>query len=152
MGISEEIKSTKFESNKAKAMVNLLYTHNWFRDLHKAIMKKYGLQNQHYNVLRIVNGKYPDPVTPGYIKEVMLDKSPDVTRLVDKLVAMELVTRCPKRDNRRVMEIKMSDKGRELMPKLNEEVRQVTNHTFNLSEEEAETLSTLLDKARQGRH
>jgi len=148
MGISEEIKSTKFENNKVKAIVNLLYTSNWYRDIHKAFIKEYNLQHQHYNVLRIIFGKHPNPISPGQIKEVMLDKGPDVTRLVDKLVKMDLVTRCPGEDNRRAVEIRINSKGQEILKKMNVKIRAVTDLHFGLSEKEAGILSDLLDKAR----
>lgn len=148
VGISEEIKSSRFPSNQAKAIINLMYTHNWFSDLHKEVFKKYKLLPQHYNVLRIVKGKYPHPVTPGEIKQVMLDKGPDVTRLVDKLVKLDLVERCQKKENRRIIEIRLSEKGESILAKMTEEMNEMTSHHYGLSESESSTLSDLLDKMR----
>lgn len=149
MKIEEEIKTSGFDSVYSKAMINLFYTSNWFRDLHKSIFKKYQLLPQHYNVLRIVNGRYPDPVSPSEIKQVMLDKGPDVTRLVDKLVKMNLADRCQNEENRRVIEIRISDRGRALLPKMTNEIRTMVHEHFGLTDKEAHDLSDLLDKMRE---
>ena len=148
MGIAEEIGISHFKDNQNMAMVNLLYTANWFRDIHKTIFVKYDLLPQHYNVLRIVNGKYPDPISPGEIKKVMLDKGPDVTRLVDKLVKLKLVDRCLNENNRRSMEIRISKTGITTLKRINKELGQLPKGMLNLTELEAKQLSTLLDKAR----
>ncbi|MFY0626232.1 MAG: MarR family transcriptional regulator [Reichenbachiella sp.] len=148
MGLSDDIKSSKFNSQKSKAMVNILFTHNWFRDIFKVTLKKYDLLPQHYNVLRIVKGKFPEPITPGEIKNVMLDKGPDVTRLMDKLVKMDLVNRCQDEENRRVVQIRMNEKGLELLTHINKEMEVIENNSFGLSEDEARLLSDLLDKSR----
>ena len=151
MALSDEIKSTKFESFRSKAIINLFYTANYFRDLHKGVFKKFNLLPQHFNALRIINGRYPDPISPGEIKEVMIDKAPDVTRLVDKLVSMELVNRCQNQDNRRVMEIRISDQGQKLLQEMNEEIDAMTAENFKLTEKEAEQLSDLLDQSRNSK-
>ena len=111
MNILEAINQKSFDSSYEKAVVNLLYTHNWVRDRQQEVFKPYGLKMQHYNVLRILKGRYPEAYSPGEIKEVMLDKAPDLTRLIDKMVDMGLVDRhlCP--DNRRKMNVFITDKG-----------------------------------------
>ncbi|UXP33521.1 MarR family transcriptional regulator [Reichenbachiella agarivorans] len=147
MEISKEIK-TNFLNNKNMAMVNLMYTANWFRDLNKNILKKYNLLPQHYNVLRIVKGKYPDASCPSDIKSVMLDKGPDITRLIDKLVSMGYIERCLNQSNRRSMDIRISDKGTHVLKEMTQLMEAVRDQHFGLSEEEALTLSQLLDKAR----
>ena len=151
MGLSEEIKSTKFDSNRSKAIINLFYTTNYFRDLHKEVFKKYQLLPQHFNALRIINGRFPKPISPGEIKEVMIDKSPDITRLIDKLVKMSLVDRCQNQENRRVMEIRISAKGRTQLQKMSAEVDAMTRKNFKLSEKDASILSNLLDQSRDAR-
>lgn len=149
MKIEEEIKQYRFESNLHKALINLLYTNNWHRDLQQSIFKEFDLQQQHYNILRILKGSHPEPVSPGYIKEVMLDKGTDLTRLLDKLERKSLIVRKLCESNRRKIDITLTDKGLELLGrikpvfnKLNEEI------SNNLSEGEAQQLSDLLDKLR----
>ena len=146
MGFKEEIKS-KFESNQLMAAVNIIYTSNWLRDVSLPIYKKYNILSQHYNILRIVNGSYPDSVSPGYIKEVMLDKGRDLTRLVDKLVNLGYVERSLCKDNRRKMKITITKSGTEIIENIGKEINNLYT-SYNLSEQEAIKLSELLDKLR----
>ena len=90
MKIEEAIKQGRFGSNFHKAVVNLIYTSNWLRDAHTDLFRKYGILSQHFNALRIIKGRHPKPVSAGEIKEVLLDKASDVTRLLDKLVNLDL--------------------------------------------------------------
>ncbi len=147
MGIKEEINS-KFSSNQIMATVNIFYTANWLRDVGAPIYNKHGILSQHYNILRIVRGSHPKPVSPGYIKKVMLDKGRDLTRLVDKLVKLGYVKRSLCETNRRKMEITITETGSEIIDVVENETQKI--HTgYNLSDEEALTLSNLLDKVRE---
>ncbi len=148
MGIKEEIKQSKFQSAKQMAMINIVYTANWIRDNQQNIFKKYDILPQHYNILRIVNGKFPEAVSPSDIKEVILDKGRDLTRLVDKLVSLGLLKRQLCENNRRKMEIFITVKGQELIKESKAEISELMEKTINISEEEAQVLSDLLDKIR----
>ena len=149
MDIGEAIKQKKFDNSVEKAIVNLIYTHNWLRDGFNTILKPYGLLQQHFNVLRILRGKYPEVMCPGDIKEIMLDKGNDITRLLDKLVAMGLAERNLCESNRRKMDIRITQKGlsltRELSEKFDEHTVQIKK---SLTENDAEQLSDLLDRMR----
>jgi len=130
-------------------MVNLLYTHNWYRDKYRNVYKEFNIKMQHYNVLRILKGSKPKSISPGEIKEVMLDKSPDLTRLLDKLVQIGLVDRhlCPA--NRRKMDVIITKKGEALLSKIAVKRQKMQKEERqNITEEEAEQLSDLLDKFR----
>ena len=146
MGFKEEIKS-KFDSNQLMAAVNIIYTSNWLRDISLPIYKKHNILSQHYNILRIVNGSFPNSVSPGYIKEVMIDKGRDLTRLVDKLVKQGYVERNLCKDNRRKMKITITPSGTEIIKTIGEEINNLYKN-YNLNEEEAIKLSELLDKLR----
>lgn len=146
MGIQEEIKS-KFDNNVVMATINVFYTANWLRDLGQPIYKKYGILSQHYNILRIVRGKSPEPVSPGEIKEVMIDKGRDLTRLIDKLVTLGYLCRGLCEHNRRKMEITITQKGLDLINEIAVDNQEMFKN-FNLNEEEALQLSNLLDKLR----
>lgn len=149
MKIEQAIKQSKFESPFQKAVINIIYTANWLRDQQTELFKQHEILPQHYNVLRIVNGKHPKSVSPGDIKEVMLDKGNDVTRLVDKLVKMGFLKRSLCEENRRKIDINLTDKGVKFLKEVNEPMRkQYHNIKKVLSEKEAETLSNLLDKLR----
>ena len=149
MKLEKAIKQNKFESPYQKAVINIIYTANWLRDQQLALFKQYDVLPQHYNVLRIIKGKHPEPVAPGDIKEVMLDKGNDVTRLVDKLVKMGLLKRSLCEENRRKIDIALTDKGLKFLKELNEPMRkQFNNIKKQMSEKETGQLSDLLDKLR----
>jgi DNA-binding MarR family transcriptional regulator len=144
--LQELIKQSKFESPQQKAYINLYYTYYHFHNLHSQLLKPYDILPQHYNILKIVKGKYPAPVTPGHILDVMLDKKRDLTRLVDKLVSMKLLERCQSKENKRFVHISLTTKGYELTLKMESEMKNLLLH--HLNDEESELLSTLLDKMR----
>ncbi len=146
MSFKEEIKS-KFDSNQLMAAVNIIYTSNWLRDVSLPIYQKHNILSQHYNILRIVNGSFPNSVSPGYIKEVMLDKGRDLTRLVDKLVKLGYVERKLCKDNRRKMNITITQQGSDVINSIGKEIN-ILYTSYNLNEEEATQLSNLLDKLR----
>ncbi len=146
MGIKEELKSN-FDSNRIMATVNIFYTANFLRDIAAPIYKKHDILSQHYNILRIVRGSHPKPVSPGYIKEVMIDKGRDLTRLVDKLVKLGYLERNLCEHNRRQMEITITKSGLDILQTMQKELDEFFT-TYNLTEEEALTLSNLLDKLR----
>lgn len=149
MKLEDEIKQEKFESNYHKAVINIIYTANWLRDQQMDVFKAFDVLPQHYNVLRIVKGKYPKPCSPGEIKEVMLDKGNDVTRLVDKLVKKGLVKRNLCESNRRKIDIQITEKGLIFLKELNDPMKkQLSVMKKNMSEKEAGLLSDILDKMR----
>lgn len=147
--ILQAINQKSFSSSFEKAVVNLLYTHNWYRDKYQAAFSAFGLKNQHYNVLRILNGSKPNPISPGEIKAVMLDKAPDLTRLLDKLVKLGLVDRhlCP--ENRRKMDVFITEKGIGVLKEITNKQQMIQRELeVGISPKEAEQLSNLLDKLR----
>ncbi len=148
MGIKEEIKQSKFQSNIQMAMVNIMYTSNWMRDLQQEIFKKLNILPQHYNILRIVKGKHPEVVFPGQIKTVMLDKGRDLTRLIDKLVSLNFLNRSLCDSNRRKVEISITEKGLRIVDLFDIDITKNMNQNIQITEEEALTLSNLLDKIR----
>ncbi len=148
MEIGKVIKQKSFASSSTKAMINIQYTANLALQSVNKIFKPFGIQNQHFNILRIIKGKHPKPVCPGEIKEVMLDKGRDLTRLLDKLEKEGLLTRKINSSNRRMIDIQLSQKGLTMLEKLNQKVDQWHKETNHMTEEEAEQLSNLLDKFR----
>lgn len=149
MKIEDAIRQKKFENAVDKAIINLIYTHNWLRDGFNTILKPYGLLQQHFNILRILRGKHPEVMSPGDIKEVMLDKGNDITRLLDKLVSMKLAERNLCETNRRKMDIRITEEGLELTREISEKFKERGNNIIqNITEKDAELLSNLLDKMR----
>ena len=147
MGILKDIKQTKPISNKQKVLINIYYTYNWLRDQQSPLFKKHQLQQQHFNVLKIIKGRSPDPICPGEIKEVMLDKGRDLTRLLDKLERMKLVSRQLSKSNRRKVEVCITEKGIELTKVMELELFSAVKD-IDITEEDAGILSDLLDKMR----
>ncbi|HMQ08268.1 MAG TPA: MarR family transcriptional regulator [Saprospiraceae bacterium] len=148
MEISKAIKQERFNSNQEMALINLLFTCNWLRDQQNSIFKDFRILPQHYNVLRIVKGQYPEPVNVGYILDVMLDKGRDLTRLIDKLVAFGLLSREACKENRRKTNISITEKGIRISDDIKMRLYDWMESQKYLSDEEFEHLSFLLDKMR----
>ncbi|UXX80008.1 MarR family transcriptional regulator [Reichenbachiella carrageenanivorans] len=148
MKFEEEIKQSSFKNAREKAVINILYTGNWLRDHSEKVLKPNGINEQHFNILRILRGRHPLTICPGEIKEVLINKRGDLTRLLDKLVANGMVERDINPDNRRMINLKITDKGLGLLAKL-DSVMEEQSQTYNaLTEEESNLLSDLLDKLR----
>ncbi len=129
-------------------MLNLVYTTNWVISKQSSFFKDSDISSQQYNVLRILRGQYPDPCSIKLIKERMLDRMSDASRIVDKLNTKKLLIRreCP--NDRRSVDIVITDKGLELLKSL-DHVDDISIDTLkSLSTEEINTLNTLLDKLR----
>lgn len=148
MTIEQEIKQVKFRSNFAKAVINVIYTSNWISGQQNEILKPFDLSIQQYNVLRILRGQNPKPISVNAIIERMMDKMSNASRLVDKLLAKELVIRreCP--DDRRAVEIFITEKGLNVLSELDNVQSEWEKRLHNLDESEALLLSDLLDRLR----
>jgi DNA-binding MarR family transcriptional regulator len=148
MRIDEEIQSSKFEDNYHKAVINIAYTDGWLSNLFRCKFEKYNLTQQQFNILRILRGQFPKPATVNLLKERMIDKMSDISRIVDRLVQKGLVSRCTNNKDRRAVDIRISDLGLETLDKMDKEFKTKDFLKNNLSEEEAGKLSDLLDKIR----
>ena len=148
MELEKEIFSTKFSSQHQKASVNIVFTYNWLNSLIKAELEKFKITNQQFNILRILRGQYPTPATINILKERMLDKMSDASRIVDRLVQKELVTRTVNKKDRRAVDILITQKGLELLERIHVEEAMNDGLRSNLSEDEAKQLGNLLDKFR----
>lgn len=148
MEIEKEIYNKKFEDNHQKVVVNLIYTYGWITNLLRLKLNQHSITLQQYNILRILRGQYPNPATVNILKERMLDKMSDASRIVERLVQKDLVKRCVSNKDRRAVDILISQKGLDILQKLDNEVSLKNLLSKNLSDEEANTLSGLLDKMR----
>lgn len=148
MKLEEEIKQAKFKSIYAKLAINISYTHFWAQDQMRQQLKVHQISLQQFNILRILRGQHPKPATINLLKERMLDKSSDASRLVERLRKKGLIDRLVCEEDRRSVNIVITEKGLQLLTKL-ESLDEMHSKIFAaLSEEEAETLSDLLDKIR----
>lgn len=150
MSIETDIKQTiPFKTPYHRVMVNLIYTSNWLMDSQTRVLKPFKITLQQYNVLRILRGQHPSPIKVADITERMLDKMSNASRLVDKLVAKQFVlrTECP--SDRRAVDVVVTDKGLELLNKIDVYLTEWADlQRQKLTEEEALLLSKLLDKLR----
>jgi DNA-binding MarR family transcriptional regulator len=148
MRIDDEIQSSKFEDNYQKAVINVFYTEGWLNNSLRCHFEKYNLTNQQFNILRILRGQYPKPATVNMLKERMIDKMSDASRIVDRLVQKEMITRCTNNKDRRAVDIRISEKGLETLATMDAEFKTRDFLKDNLTNEEAGQLSDLLDKLR----
>ena len=149
MTIEEVIKSTVKMDNAKKVILNIMYTQNVILDHFNELIKPYDLSGEQYNVLRILRGQKGNPANMCVIQERMLAKTSNTTRLVDKLLLKDFVTRnvCP--GNRRKIEVLITQKGLDVLKELDPKV-DAHERTFaeNISTEELELLNKLLEKYR----
>lgn len=149
MKIEHIIQSSVAMEDSKKVVLNIIYTQNVINDHFNEILKPYDLSGEQYNVMRILRGQKGCPANMCVIQERMLAKTSNTTRLVDKLLLKEFVTRevCP--ENRRKIEVSITQKGldvlAELDPKVNEHEKRFSK---NLTVEELEQLNILLEKYR----
>ena len=148
MQIDEEIKSSKFEDNYHRVVVNLVFTYSWLSGVMRGQLEKHNLTQQQFNVLRILRGQLPNPATVNLLKERMLDRMSDASRIVDRLVQKGLVSRCTNNRDRRAVDIRISDEGLAILARIDDEFKTRDVLKDNLTEEEAGILSGMLDKLR----
>lgn len=148
MGIEQEIHQQTFRNTKQKAMINLLYTYGWAIEQIKNFLSQEDITHQQFNILRILRGAHPQPLSTLQIRERMLDKMSDTSRIVDRLIVKDLAKKstCPK--DKRLVDIVITEKGKELLHKLDAQQATMDDIMSRLTEEEAQTLSSLLDKLR----
>lgn len=147
MSIEDEIQQSKFKSANQKAIINLIYTTNWLFTKQQQFLKPFGITPQQFNILRILKGQHPKRISGTEIKSRMLDKNSDVSRLLDRLEIKNLVTKtvCPK--DKRAADVSIIDDGLKLLSAIDKKAES-RDKLLNLSEEESNILSNLLDKAR----
>lgn len=148
MSLEKAIRQTRFESEHQKVVINVTYTAGWLNGMASRTLKPYDLTNQQFNVLRILRGQCPNPVTLGTITERMLDPASNATRLVEKLRQKGFVTRDLNPSNRRQVDICITEKGLALLAELDQVLREREQQFHILSETEARELNRLLDKLR----
>jgi len=148
MNIKEAIKQTRpFKSVYHRAAVNLVYSSNWLNEQHRDFFKKFDLTSKQFNVLRILKGA-GEPISTAAIRARLLDKMSDASRVVDRLEKKALVSKhtCP--SDKRLVDIVLTAKGKELLKKIAKQENQLEDSLKNLSEKEVTQLSNLLDKMR----
>ena len=147
MTLEKEINQQVFRSEYQKAIINLIYTFNWVSEKINRRFEPFDITQQQFNILRILRGA-GQPLSTLQIRQRMLDKMSDTSRIVDRLVKKGMVKKSVCREDRRLVDILLTDKGKKLlqsMDGLNEEMESIFKY---LSDEEAKHLNVLLDKIR----
>lgn len=129
-------------------LINILFTSGWISSKHACTLKPYGISIQQYNILRILRGQYPTPVTINLLIDRMLDKNSNASRLVEKLRLKKLVDRAVCEKDRRAVNVVITQKGLSLLTELDKQEEIFLKDLKGLSAKEAELLSSLLDKLR----
>lgn len=143
----DEIIKTKFESPQVRAVVNIRYTSNYMAAIQNQFMSQYELTMPQFNILRILRGA-KSIMSVNVVKDRMVEKSPNTTRLMDKLIEKGLISRERCENDRRVVYVKITKKGLDLLTTIDKELKKKELFSVNLSDQEAELLSELLDKLR----
>ncbi|HET6768802.1 MAG TPA: MarR family transcriptional regulator [Chitinophagaceae bacterium] len=149
MILEKEIQQVKpFRNNYHKASVNLIFTGKWMIQFHSDVFKKYKLTVQQYNILRILHGRYPQASTVKLIRERMLDRMSDASRIVELLRKKGMVERNISSKDRRRTDVVITIKGADLLKEIEKESEHMDNRLSTLNEGEIVMLNNLLDKAR----
>lgn len=147
MGIEQEINQTSFRNEFQKAAINLIYTFNWMNEKMKAMFDKEDITPQQFNILRILRGA-GKPISTLQIRQRMLDKMSDTSRIVDRLLTKGLVKKntCP--NDKRLVDVSITDKGKKLLERMDLLAPEMDAIFKNLSDADAKSLNKLLDKIR----
>jgi DNA-binding MarR family transcriptional regulator len=148
MEIGKEIKQSKFKNEHQKMLINILFTSNWLAAKHACNLKPFGISSQQFNLLRILRGQHPKPATVNLLIDRMLDKNSNASRLVEKLRLKKLVERATCPEDRRAVNVIITQKGLDLLAEIDKEETSFLKELKNLSEKEAEQVNLLLDKLR----
>jgi DNA-binding MarR family transcriptional regulator len=150
MRLEEEIQQFKFRNQRQKVMINLFYTYNVLSSRVQEFLKSEQLTMQQFNILRILRGQHPNPITNTMVKERMLDKNSDVTRIIDRLIRDGLVSRVNCEADRRRVDITITQKGLDILSRLDLKSDEMDRIGSGLNEEESTIMNDMLDKLRSG--
>jgi len=148
MSIDKDINQTVFKSEYQRAIINLIFTYNWTTERLKVIFDKEDLTMQQFNILRILRGN-DKPLSTLQIRERMLDKMSDTSRIVDRLILKGLVKKVICKTDRRLVDVTITQKGKKILQKIDQQEDEMSKIVQALSEAEAKALNKLLDKVRQ---
>jgi len=148
MSLEKDISQATFRNEYQKGIINLIYTYNWMNEKMKKTFDKEDITAQQYNILRILRGA-GKPISTLQIRERMLDKMSDTSRIVDRLVLKGLAQKSTCKDDKRLVDVSISARGKKLLEKIDRYENDMDAILGNLSDAEAKTLNKLLDKIRQ---
>jgi len=147
MGIEQDIQQPNFRNEFQKMGINLLFTANWLNEQIGKMLSEEGVTQQQYNILRILRGS-ATPLSTLKIRERMLDKMSDTSRIVDRLIAKELVVKNTCEKDKRLVDITLSPKGISLVDQLDQYNERIDALLKGINESEAQLMNQILDKIR----
>ena len=148
MGLEQDIKQEKFATEHEKAVVNILFTGSWLYSVNLTRLKPHGITPEQFNVLRILRGSAPKPMMLAEITSRMIDRNSNATRLVEKLRQKGFLKREICENNRRQVDIYITDKGLNVLKKIDQESEAWIATLKTISKAEAQELNRILDKLR----
>ncbi len=148
MSLEKDINQYKFRNQHQKSVINIIYTYNWVLEKIKKILAAEDLTPQQFNMLRILRGSFPTPLSTLQIRERMLDKMSDTSRIVDRLILKGLVQKSISAADKRLVDVLITAAGQDILSKLDAKNDVMDNVIQNLTEDEMNQLNELLDKLR----
>lgn len=148
MEIEKVIKIKKFRNEFEKLSINITYTASWIRSRYIQFFRRYDLSPEQYNVMRILRGQHPNQSSVNLVRERMTEKMSNASRLIDKLVRKELVERkeCP--SDRRQVDVRITQRGLDLLRQIDQEIDQLNSRMFNCDAKEASRINDFLNRIR----
>ena len=147
MSLEKDISQPSFRNDYQKGIINLIYTYNWMNEKMKKVFDKENITGQQFNILRILRGAV-NPISTLQIRERMLDKMSDTSRIVDRLVLKGLAKKNVCKNDKRLVDVSISPAGKKLLLKLDLHEKEMDAILGNLTPVDAKTLNLLLDKIR----
>ncbi len=148
MPIEQDIKQDKFRNEFHKGAVNLIFTYGWLMERQKRFFDSENITPQQFNILRILRGSLPRPLSTMQIRERLLDKMSDTSRIVDRLVVKHLVSKKTCNYDKRLVDVSITPEGLELLERMDTRNEEMDELLKELSEDEIKQLNRLLDKVR----
>jgi DNA-binding MarR family transcriptional regulator len=148
MSLEKDINQSKFRNDYQKTVVNIVYTYNWMTEQLKQVFEKEDLTMQQFNILRILRGNN-GPLSTLQIRERMLDKMSDTSRIVDRLIIKGFVKKTINKSDKRLVDVVITEKGKKILTKLDNAEDDMDEIVNSISAAEAKTLNKLLDKIRK---
>lgn len=149
MSLEEAIQQPSFRSENAKSMVNILYTQSWLEERIKKFLQQENITMQQYNILRILRGA-KKPLSTMQIRERMLDRMSDTSRVVDRMILKAVVEKKINKKDKRLVDVTITQYGLDLLKNLDGKNSDLDSIMSNLSDTEMKLLNHLLDKLREG--
>ena len=147
MSLEKDITQSNFRNEHQKAAINLIYSYHWINEQMKSFFERVDITSQQFNILRILRGA-GKPLSTLQIRQRMLDKMSDTSRIVDRLLAKGLVKKVVCKADKRLVDVSITDKGKKLLEMTDKYEPEMDALISSLSEAEVKTLNKLLDKLR----